>query len=229
MALAKNDSLIALINAKGKLNKDVNDVTSEVFAMLKKVLSFLEKTLKQNIVDARIKIKYRDTSTFESEIAVGDDVLVFIMHTNVFVFELSNPINSTGYVKEDVTRAACGMISIYNFLSDSFQYERKNDVGHLIARLFVNREKHFFVEGKKQLGILFNDFHGNTINEESLLTIVENSIQYSISIDPMVPPLEMMKELSVHNAIEYSLQASIATGKRLGFKFDKDLGDAEVR
>ena len=227
MPLEKNDSLINLISTKGKLNKDVNDVTTEAFVMLKKVLLFLEKTLKQNINDARIKIKYRDTSSFESEIAVGDDVLVFIMHTNAFVFEPSNPINSSGYVKEDSSRAACGMISIYNFLSDSFQYERKNDVGYLIARLFVNQEKHFFVEGKKQLGILFNDFPHTTISEESLLILVENAILYSINIDPMVPPFEMMKEISVNSAIEYSLQSSIATGKRLGFKFDKELGETE--
>ena len=151
------------------------------------------------------------------------------MHTNTFVFEPSNPINSTGYVKSDSTRATCGMISVYNFLSDSFQYERKNDVGYLIARLFVNREKHFFVEGKKQLGVLFNDFPNNIIDEESLLTIVENAIQYSISIDPLVPPFEMMKEITVDTAIEYSLQVGIANGKRLGFKFEKDLGDVDFR
>lgn len=229
MGLVKNDSLIGLINSKGKLNKDVTDATSDVFAMLKKVLLFMEKTLRQNISDNRIKIKYRDTSAFELEIAVGDDVLVFIMHTNAFVFETSNMLNSSGYVKEDRSRATCGMISIYNFLSDSFQYERKNDVGYLIARLFVNREKHFFVEGKKQLGVLFNDFPNNTVDEESLLTIIENAIQYSINIDPMIPPFELMKEISVDTAIEYSLQAGISNGKRLGFKFEKDFGDTETR
>jgi hypothetical protein len=228
MDLAKNDSLIDTINSKGTLNKDVTDATIAVFALLKKVLQSLEKSLKSGISDNRIKIKYKDTSSFESEFSVVDDVLVFIMHTNAFVFEPSNNINNTGYVKEDSSRATCGMISIYNFLSDSFQYERKNDVGYLIARLFINREQHFYVEGKKQLGVLFNDFSGSIISEEAIITLVENAIQFSLSIDPIVPPFDMMREISVDTALEYSLLANIANGKRLGFKFEKDSGNTEL-
>ena len=139
------------------------------------------------------------------------------------------PIFNTGYVTSDKTRATCGMISIYNFLSDSFQYERKNDIGFLVARLFVNKEKHFFMEGKKQLGVLFNDFTNDTITDEHVLKIIEEAIKFSIQIDPMVPPFESMKEISVKMAIEYSLQASIASGKRLGFRVEKDVGEPDVR
>jgi len=34
------------------------------------------------------------------------------------------------------------MISIYNFLSDSFKFNRVNDIGYLIARVFTNKENH---------------------------------------------------------------------------------------
>ena len=44
------------------------------------------------------------------------------------------------------------MINIYNFLSDSFVYDRERDLGYLVARVFLNKEGHFFVQGKKQLG-----------------------------------------------------------------------------
>ena len=223
-----NDALIGLINEKGKQHNDVTGVTLEVFTLTKKVLLYLEKSLKQNIADTRIKIQFKDSGTFEAQLFIGDDILIFLMHTNAFIFESSNAINNSGYIKEDNTRAMCGIISIYNFLSDSFKYERKNDVGYLIARIFVNREKHFIVEGKKQFGLLFNDFPNNVINEENLLTIVENAIQFSINIDPVVPPFESMKEISVDMAIEYSLQASISSGKRLGFKFEKDIGDSDI-
>lgn len=228
MAFEKNNALISLINNKGKLNKDVTDITLEVFTQLKKVLFILEKTLKQNITDNRIKIRYQDRSSFESEFSIGDDVLIFIMHTNAFVFEPSNPVNNTGYVTNDNSVATCGMISIYNFLADSFQYERKNDTGVLVARLFVNKEKHFFLEGKKHLGVLFSDFANDIIAEDHLIKIVEESIKFSILMDPFVPPFESMKEISVNTAIEYSLQASIASGKRLGFKFEKDADDTQV-
>ena len=228
MSLQKNDTIIGLINEKGKLNNDVTGATMEVFTLTKKVLLFLEKTIKQNIADTRIKIQFKDSSAFEAQLFIGDDILLFLMHTNAFIFESSNAINNSGYIKSDKTRALCGIISIYNFLSDSFRYERKNDVGNLIARIFVNRENHFIVEGKKQLGLLFNDFPNNIITEDYLLTIIENAIQYSINIDPLVPPFEVMKEISVDMAIEYSLQASITSGKRLGFKFEKDGSDAAI-
>ena len=52
------------------------------------------------------------------------------------------------YVKEDKMRSFCGVIHVYNFLNDSFKYNRLNDVGNLVARIFVNKDKHFFVEGE---------------------------------------------------------------------------------
>ena len=50
------------------------------------------------------------------------------------------------------------MINIYNFLADSFKYNRLNDVGYLVGRVFLNKDLHYFVEGKRQLGFLYNDF-----------------------------------------------------------------------
>ena len=33
-----------------------------------------------------------------------------------------------------------------------------NDLGYLIGRIFINHENHFMVQGKRQLGFLYNDF-----------------------------------------------------------------------
>ena len=44
-------------------------------------------------------------------------------------------------------RTYCGVINMYNFLSDSFKYNRENDLGYLIGRMFINKEN-TFVEGK---------------------------------------------------------------------------------
>lgn len=215
-----NPELIELVRTKSILNKDVTDVTFETFSLLKKTLLHVEKTLKSHIKDDRIKFQYRDNGTFETELKVGDDILIFMMYTNALAFDPSHSIHKSGYVTKDPSRAICGMISIYNFLSDSFKYERRNDIGFLIGRIFINRENHFFVDGKKQLGILFNDLSTNIISEESILSIVEKSIQYSIDIDLNVPPFDQMREISVHEVIDFSLQASISSGKRLGFQFE---------
>ena len=66
------------------------------------------------------------------------------MHTNTFSFDKSHQIWNSSYVKEDEYKAYCGVINVYNFLSDSFKYNRANDLGYMIGRLFINKEKHFF-------------------------------------------------------------------------------------
>ena len=220
MSFSMNNDLIELVKSKSVLNKDVTDATFESFSMIKKILLQVEKTLKQNISDERVKFQFRDNGTFEAELKVGDDILIFLMYTNALIFDPNHSIYKSGYVSKDHSRATCGMISIYNFLSDSFKYERRNDIGFLIGRMFVNKEKHFFLEGKKSLGIHFNDFANAIVTEESMLAVIEKSIQYSIDLDVTVPPFDTMKEISVHDVLDYSLQASIAAGKRLGFKFE---------
>jgi hypothetical protein len=220
MEISINDQLLNLIEKKGVLSKNVTDLTFEVFTSFKRILLQIEKNIKEKITDERIKIQYHDSGTFEGELKIGDDVLIFLMYTNAVVLDSHHPIWKNSYVSKVPERGTCGMISIYNFLTDSFKYERRNDTGVLIARIFINSENHFFMEGKKQLSILYNDFNNDIIKDEAILNIIEKSIQYSIDVDIIAPSFDMMKEISVSEVIDYSLQASIASGKRLGFKFE---------
>src|SRR5574340_1141800 len=57
-------------------------------------------------------------------------------HTNVFEFDTRHLVWKTSYVKEKATRSFCRMINVYNFLPDSFKYNRANDLGYLVARIF---------------------------------------------------------------------------------------------
>ncbi len=227
--LSINPQLIELIKSKSVLSKDTTDVAFQIFVQLKELLSQMDKSLRNqfNSFDKRIKMEYADKGNFEAELKVADDILIFILHSNAFVFDEKHPLLKTSYANEDKSRATCGMISIYNFLTDSFKFERKQDTGFLIARLFVNREKHFFVEGKKQLGVLFNDFANDVLDEKKLQAIVETALLQSLEIDVVVPPFDQMKSITVYDAIEYSLQATLSTSKRLGFKFESGAKDVE--
>ena len=73
-------------------------------------------------------------------------------------------------------RSFCGVINIYNFLSDSLKYNRLNDAGFLIARIFINKDNHFFVEGDAELGFLFNDLINQKINKEQLENIINSAL-----------------------------------------------------
>lgn len=222
----ENSPLVNSILLKGGLTKDVTDKTYSVLQSLKSVMQGLEGDLRKQVVavDPRIKIQYHDRGTFEAEIKVGEDLLIFIMHTNAFVFEQGHPVLKSGYVSLDPARATVGMISVYNFLSDSFKFERRNDVGHLVARMFVNKEGHFFVEGKRQLGVLFNDYANMIADDILLRQFVESTIAFSLDIDVNVPPFDAMKEITVYEAMVNTMQSSVSTSKRLGFKFESERG-----
>lgn len=176
-------------------------------------------------IDKDVTFEFIDKSDFEFQIKFGGDVLVFFMHTNVFDFDKSHNIWNSSYVKEDRMRTYCGMINIYNFLADSFKYNRVDDIGYLVARCFVNKDEHYFVEGKRQLGFLYNDFVNETITTKKIKKIIESSILYSMEFDLLTPRYEAMSTVSVQEINEVTSIIKLKTGKRLGFKFQNDSDD----
>ena len=163
-------------------------------------------------------------SDFQLELKFGGDLLLFNMHTNIFEFPRQHEVMRTSYVKQDKSRSYCGVINIYNFLADSFKYNRINDSGYLIGRIFINKDKHYFIEGKHELGFLFNNFGKYNFGADKAKAIVEAAISYTINFDLLTPPYEQMKIVNVE-AMKTTLDAiSLKTGKRLGFKFQADQG-----
>ena len=153
------------------------------------------------------------------------DLLFITMHTNVFEFPRQHEVMKTSYVKDDPRRSYCGVIHFYNFLSDSIKYNRINDSGYLIARLFINREKYFFVEGKREVGYYYNYFSKGAIDRTKLKDILESTMLYCINFDLLTPPYELVKETSVQDIIDNNNYLRIKTGKRLGFRFQADHED----
>lgn len=216
--------ILATLKTKACLKQKVFKSTIEIFQDFKEEAKNLAEELKaeMDIVDKAVVIDFIDKGSYEFHIKFGGDILVFFMHTNVFEFDKSHGMWNTSYLKEDDLRAFCGMINIYNFLADSFKYNRINDVGYLVARVFLNKDLHYFVEGKRQLGFLYNDFVNETISNEKIKKIIESSILYSMDFDLLTPHYDVMKEVSVSDIIEVTNAMKIKTGKRLGFKFEAD-------
>lgn len=225
----ESNPIVKTILAKAGLAKDVTDKTFSVLQTLKSVLQRMESEYRKEVIsgDQRIKIQYKDRGTFEAELKVGEDLLIFIMHTNAFVFDAAHPVWKSGYVSLDAARGTVGMISVYNFLSDSFKFDRRNDIGHLVARIFVNREGHFFAEGRRQLGVLFNDYPNMKADEHQLRQFAEGVLMFSLDIDVNVPPFDAMKEITVYEAMVNTMQSTVTTSKRLGFKFESETGPVD--
>lgn len=223
------DLILETLKVKACLKQKVFQHSIDVFKLFKQEAETLTNELKNDMsdVDKAVHIEFIEKGEFEFHIKFGGDILVFFMHTNVFEFDKSHGMWNTSYVKEDELRAYCGMINIYNFLADSFKYNRVNDIGYLVARCFLNKDLHYFVEGKRQLGFLYNDFVNEVISSEKIRKIIESAILYSMDFDLLTPHYDTMKEVSVHEVIQVTNALNIKTGKRLGFRFQADNDNIE--
>jgi hypothetical protein len=216
--------ILKLLKEKTSLQLDVRKNMADTFVLMKEVLMETAKNIsnKASAVDKRINVLYTEKNEFEAMLTVAEDVLVFYMQTNVFIFDQAHQVWQNSYVKNNEGNAYCGIINIYNFLSDSFTYNRTNDSGYLIARIFVNREMHYFVEGKRQLGFLYNDFPNAILDKKALMEIINSAIIYTLAFNLFVPPFDNIKEVSVSAMEEETNRMQIQTGKRLGFRFSAD-------
>ncbi|SRR6056297_1744364 len=220
----KKKQILETLAVKSGIKQVVYDKTYSIYSEIKKILEELVEEYNKELPvdDERIKLIYKERGQFEAEIKVAGDLLIFSMHTNTFEFDREHKVWKMDYVKENPLNSYCGMINVYNFLSDSFKYNRLEDLGYLIARIFVNYENKFFVEGKRQLGVLYDQFGEKELSKDVLKEIIQTAILYSLEFDLLVPPYDATKIASVaqlNDKIEYS---RMKTGKRLGFKFNSD-------
>lgn len=212
--------IIEALQSKACTKQGIYRTTRAVFAQFKQHLQQLQIHLSEifSRIDPSVVIAYRALGEFEAELKFGGDILYFSMHTNVFTFDGAHEIHQLKYVQEDELRGYFGMITVYNFLADSIKYNRPNDLGYLIARVFINREKHFFVDGEKPMSFLFTELDTMELNEGYIKSIIESTILYALDFDLFVPPFKEVNLLTVSEKMLMSGNASFRTAKRLGFQ-----------
>ena len=226
---AAQELIFHTVKDKSVLKQDVFNNIILNFKILKQVLKEIGDDLSARVesVDERVIIEYKDTGEFEAQLRVAGDVLVFHMHTNVFKFDSQNSLWNTSYFKENGNRGYCGLINIYNFLNDSIKYNRVNDSGYMIGRVFVNAENHFMVEGKRQMGFLYNDIINSVIDKDKMKAIIQSAVLYTLDFDLLIPPYDQVKEVSVLEIQQLSDKQKLKTAKRLGFQFKADSDSIE--
>lgn len=215
----QKETILDLLSKKSVMKQDVYSNTISVFNQLKEILKERAEDLSDEIlkVDKRINIFFKDISLQAMQLKVAGDILDFQMHSNVFEFDRSNPMFKTAYVRNNELNSYCGIISVYNFLADSYKYNRLNDLGYLVARIFINQDKHFFVETKTQIGYKYHNFSTEPITKEQLCDIVNELIIYSVKFDLFTPPYDSVRQVTVYEMQEKSSSAALRTGKRLGY------------
>ena len=220
----KRDEIIDTLKEKSLLKQQVFDNTSKTFMELKEILQEYAVEVNDELekADRRIRIEYRDRGKFEAQIQFAGDILIFSMHTNIFQFPRESALWRNPYLENDADNGYCGMINIYNFLSDSFRYNRSEDAGYLIGRIFINRQMQYMVEGKRQMTNRSDNFGQSAITEAALLDIIENAVKYTLEFDLLVPPYDLAEVVIVEQLNTKIEHSKLPTGKRLGYQYNSD-------
>ncbi len=213
--------IIELLEKKSAIKQAVYRKTQAVFSDLQEMLEEKSKRISamKSLKEKGVEVEYSSKGKFEAQIKFSGDTLLFHMHSNIFDFPSVHPLYKTKYVKEDKSRAFCGVINVYNFLSDSLKYNRMNDSGFLIGRIFINKDNHFFVEGEEQLGFLYKDFVNQQIEKSYIDQIVNVLMIYALEFDLQTPNFKDVREVSVYQVLDMSNNQKLKTAKRLGYKF----------
>lgn len=216
--------ILDLLTDKFSVKKVTFENTFHVFEKIKLDCQQFAQEYNQNLQlnGHESLIQFKDKGQFDAELQFADDLLIFSMHSNIFSFDKSHNIWKTSYLQQSHNAAFCGVINVYNFLTDSLKYNRQNDVGYLIARIFINKDKHYFVEGKRQLGFLYNDFVNAVIDESTVRHIIESTVLFTLDFDLLVPDYNSVNTITVSQLNENINNSKIQTAKRLGFKFSVD-------
>ena len=213
---SNRNKIINILQTKGLTKIQCFNRALEVFQEFKNTIHETTGLINDQLPNNRmLKIEYRDKGKFEALIQFGDDILIFNMHTDIFQFSEDHPVCNLPYSLENENNTLCAVFNVYNFLSNSFKYNRESDEGYLIGRIFINHEGYFFIEGKDLEDYNSKIFGTLKISETILVNIIERMILFTLNFDLLVPEYDKIKVIDsdkINNRIDNS---KTDTGKRL--------------
>ena len=198
--------------------RNLQEVFKQIRAEGKRIISDLDDRISQ--IDTSVTVHYEKTGDFEFRLQFGGDTLIFYMQSNIITFKDDFPLMQSPYITEDPGRKYFGHITVYNFLSDSIKYNRLDDPGYLIARLLLNKENHFFVEGAGQLNFLFQDLANNVITRDWLRLIIEKAMAAAMDNDLIGPKYPDIRSITLKQKQQEHLAA--IRGEKIGFQMNTE-------
>lgn len=220
----KNKEILEKLAVKSVTKQKVHRTTKEVFGLLKNCCANIASELNKEskLIDNNVSISLIENGDYEFKLQFSGDVLIFNMHSNTFTFDEKHEIWNNPKIKEDSLNAYCGVINVYNFLNDSFKHNRLNDLGFLVSRIFINKDKNFFVESKASLTDEVSNFNNEKINDACLSDIVSQLILFSIDFELLTPSFDDVQVVSLHEMIKINNEMKLKTSKKLGYKFSNE-------
>ena len=200
--------------AKQITYKNLLDSFSVLKKESKRVITELKKKAKPG--DADVTEEFNEINEHEFHVKLAGDLLVFVLHTNVVTLPPDHPVMTEPYIQQNDVNRYFGQIMIYNFMSDSFKFNRQNDPGYLIARLLINHEARYVIEGNGRLGAMANKISESAISKQELNVLVKIVLMIAIENDLMAPPFPQVQFITVNQKMEKTQE--LGGGQKIGFK-----------
>ena len=176
----------------------------------------MELIQRSQLQDSDVTIEFNEINEHEFHIKLAGDLLIFVLHTNIVTFDEEHFVMKDDYVKANEINRYFGQIMIYNFMSDSLKFNRVNDPGYLLARLMINHDNRFFVEGEGQLAFLFNKVSEGAVNEDMMNALVKLALAIAIENDLMALPYPKVKFITLYQKLEHT--PDLGGGHKIGFR-----------
>lgn len=165
--------------------------------------------------DKDVTVAFTTESEHEFQVKLAGDLVIFALGTNIVSFEENHAIMKEEYIKEKEVNRYFGQILIYDFMSDSFKYNRTNDPGYLLARLLINHENRFFIEGEKQLSS-YNKISEKPLSDTDLKHLVKTTLVMAIENDLMALPYHQVKSITLSQKLDHTPE--FCGSKKIGFR-----------
>jgi hypothetical protein len=201
-------------NAKQVTYKNLEAAFSILAKESKRIVDELTQQAHPN--DQDVTLDFTVVNEHEFHVKLAGDLLVFVLHTNVVTLDGNHPVMQTPYIREKDVNRYFGQIMIYNFMSDSVKFNRINDPGYLVARLLLNHEAKYLVEGDGQLAALAGHVSPDPITEQELNILVKIALTIAIENDLMAPPFPDVRFITLHQKLEKTQE--LGAGQKIGFR-----------
>jgi hypothetical protein len=200
---AKQITYKNLVSAFGILSKES-----------KRIIVELKKMVRPG--DEDVTVNFQSVNEHEFHVKLAGDLLVFVLHTNVVTFDDAHPVMQDPYIKQNDVNRYFGQIMIYNFMADSIKFNRVNDPGYLLARLLINHEGRYVIEGDGQLNAISNRISSDAITEAELNVLVKLALTIAIENDLMAPPFPDVRFITLYQKLEKTQE--LGGGQKIGFR-----------
>jgi hypothetical protein len=208
--LLENKSQAKQVTYKNLIN------SFEVLAKESKRVAVELKKKTKSSTDNDVTIDFKRVNDHEFQVKLAGDLLIFVLHTNIVTFADDSEVMKNPYIKEKEINRYFGQIMIYNFMSDSLKFNRVNDPGYLLARLLVNHEGRYIVEGEGKLGMVYSHVSPSAITEADLNILVKLALTLAIENDLMAPPYPQVKFITLYQKLEKTQE--LGAGQKIGFR-----------